>query len=248
MDTEQKIKEKRKESRNWIRNISYLGGLATLIFIMVQAYFAGRSIIKSSEWEKAKMTIENIERFKENLKDSPINYDTWILGDKIWADFSTPSGRKLSDTLLIIYLSLFDNDEAKMFDDCIRMIDVMDAFAYPIIMGYASEAGSYQIVARQFHVYGNFIMPIAFGGTPMIGFHAKLLYKLWRIRYEILLIDRALMDNSFMFVLRERIDHLLCYERTDFSEASLKTYRRKLDRELKKMQREIEVFRKKSLK
>ena len=45
-----------------------------------------------------------------------------------------------------------------------------------------------------------------------------------------------------------RIDHLLCYEGTDISEASFKEYRKKLEGKLKEMQKEIAVFRKNGLK
>ena len=239
-----------KGNSNWIRNFSYLGGLASLIFIMVQAFIAGRSIIKSNEWEKAKMTIENIERFKENLRDSPIDLDTRIIGDKIWADFSTSKGWELSDTLRVIYRSLFDDDYMKMFDDCLRMIDIMDAFAYPIIMGYASEVGSYKNVAGQFQTYGNYIMPNAFHTTPLIGLHAKLLYRLWRIRYELLVVNGCIeqIDDEFCNQLSVRFDHLLYYEGSDISESSLKEYREKLEKKLKEVQKEIKVFRKNSMK
>jgi len=238
---------KQKRERNWIRNISYLGGFVSLVFIMIQVYLAGRSMTKSSEWEKAKMTIENIERFREDLRGVPLG-DVWMLGDGIWADFSTSKGWQLSDTLRVIHFSLFDNNESKMFEDYLRMIDIMDAFAYPIIMGYASEVGSYKNVARQFHTYGNFVIASAFHHTTLIGLHAKLLHKLWRVRYEIMVVEMALADNNKVDMMRERADHLLCYEWADFSEASLEGYRKKLNRELKKIQKEIVVFRKNSLK
>ena len=135
---------KQKRKRDWIRNISYLGGLASVIFIMMQAYFAGRAIIKSSEWEKAKMTIENIEQFKKAMSISPISKDNvWLLGDGLWADASNPEKKHLFDTLLFVHWSLFD-DTTEASNELFRMIEEMDAFAYPIIMGYASETGSFQ--------------------------------------------------------------------------------------------------------
>ena len=236
----------KKKSNKWLENTYYVGMLASILFIVGQAFYTRRSMIQSSEWEKAKVTIENIERFKENLKGSPLD-SVWMLGDKIWADFSTRKGWDLSDTLRVIYFSLYDNDEKKTFDECVKMIEVLDAFAYPIIMGYASEFGSYQNVARQFHTYGNFVIPIAFRGTPNIGFHAKLLYRLWRIRFEVMVIDNFLNSDKYD-LLMERKDHLLYYEETDFTEASLKKYKKKLEGKLSEIQKEIEVFRKNSLK
>jgi predicted Fe-Mo cluster-binding NifX family protein len=53
-------------------------------------------------------------------------------------------------------------------------------------------------------------------------------------------------ENAYNY-LRNRIAHLLCYEGTDITEASLKKYRKKLEKKLKEMQKEIEVFRKNSL-
>jgi len=215
------------------------------------AYYARRSIIQSSEWEKAKMTIENIDRFKENLKNSPMPKDMtwWILGDNVWADFSTPQGYQLSDTLRFAFASLFNYDLVKINNEYIQMIEIMDAFAYPIIMGYASEEGSFQSVARQYYSYSNFIMPEAFHTFRNIGVHAKLLYRLWRIRYEILMVDNSINSDEMRDIfIRKRVDHLLCYEGTDITEASLKEYRKKLDGKLKDMQKEIKVFRENSLK
>ena len=153
-------------NNKWLENTYYVGMLASILFIMGQAFYARRSMIQSSEWEKAKITIENIEQFKENLESSPLN-DVWLAGDGLWADFSTQKGWDQTDTIRVIYFSLLDNDGHKMNDDVIRMIDIMDAFAYPIIMGYASEFGSYQNVIRQFHTYSCFIIPIAFRNTQI---------------------------------------------------------------------------------
>ena len=105
-------------------------------------------------------------------------------------------------------------------------------------------------------------MPQAFHTFKEIGLHAKLLYRLWRIRYEIMVVDNyiAVAVESKLNEepserlqkhekkLRERIDHLLYYEETDISLASLQKYRKILDKKLSEMQKEIEVFRKNSLK
>ena len=242
------------KQKNWIQNLYYLCTLGTLIFIMAQAYYAKCSIDQSREWEKAKITIENIEKFKENLKSIPIpDKELWELGDRIWADFSTSKGFELSDSIRYFLYYFFNNfDEAK--NNFVQMIDIMDAFAYPIIMGYASEFGSYQSVVRQYYMYSSFIMPEAFHTYKNIGHNSKLLYRLWRIRYEIMTIDNLLAEyanNSFdPLFIKERFDHLLCFDGTkeDIYESSLKAYRKKLDKKLKEMQKEIEVFRKNSLK
>ena len=234
--------QRRDRWKNWMQNIYQLGTLASLVFIMAQAYYARRSILQSSEWEKAKITIENIEQFKESMNISPLsNSEIWVLGNGLWADASTPEGWQLTDTLRSVYSSLFDNNVEAM-DELFRLIEVMDAFAYPIIMGYASDMGSYQSAIRQYSTFGNFILPFAFHMTPNIGLYAKLLYRLWRIRFEIIVVN----DGDFEY-LRDRIDHLLCYEETDITEASIKEYRKKLEKKLKEVQKEIEVFRKNSL-
>ena len=242
-------KEKRSK---WLEQIYYVGMLMSIFFILGQAYYARRSIMQTNEWEKAKMTIENIERFKESLTDSPIE-DVWMLGDRIWADFSTSKGREMADTLLVTFNSLYDNDRTKVFPEYIRMIEIMDAFAYPIIMGYASEESSCLSTMRQYYAYSNFIMPEAYNTFRNIGIHAKLLYRLWRIRYEIMVIDTYVSSFESLADIdlsrfKERQDHLLCYEEADISKASLQKYRKKLDKRLNEMRKEIEVFRKSSLK
>jgi len=236
----------KKKSNKWLENTYYVGVLASIFFIMGQVFYARRSMIQSSEWEKAKITIENIERFKENLKGSPLN-DVWMEGDKMFADLSTKKGWEQTDTLRGIYLSLFDNEDKKTTDDFLKMIEIMDAFAYPIIMGYASEMGSYQNTLSKFYTLGNFIMPIVFHQTPNVGLNAKLLYRLWRIRFEIRVIDHVINGGDYDWSEND-IDRLLCFEETDFTEASLKRYRKKLDGKLSEMQKEIEIFRKNSLK
>ena len=242
---------------SWLQNVYHIGMLVSLVFILAQVYYARSSMVQTSEWEKAKITIENIERFKEGLSNSLLSKNNvWVLGDGQWADISTPKGYEQTDTLRVVYLSLLDNQYVAYQEEVIQMIEVMDAFAYPIIMGYASETGSYQSVMRQYYTYGNFILSAAFYEFTLIGLHAKLLYKLWRIRFEQDSIDRFI--DKHIATVSEHVDlsdrkgiekdHLLYYEETDFSIASLKAYRKKLDGKLKEVQKEIEVFRKNSLK
>ncbi len=240
----------------WLPNLYYVGMLVSLIFIMAQVFYAKRSMVESSEWEKAKMTIENIERFKLEMSKSPLaSTHVWTRADMILPDFSTSEGRSSSqaDTLRLLYWSLFEdsiksNEEVKreFAGELERMIDAMNAFAYPIVMGYASEMGSYQNVLKQYYMYGSFIMPFAFELYPNTGFHAKLLYKLWRIRYELMVVDKTLeIPGKESFEKMEKnIDNMLFFEGTEITETSLKKYKKKLNRELKKMQREIEEFRK----
>ncbi len=255
--------ENKEQEQKWytkvsviLPNLYYVGTLVSLIFILGQVFYAKRSIVESGEWEKAKMTIENIERFKLELNKSPLAAtEVWMHGDRLFPDFSTPVGWNSSqaDTLRLIYWSLFEdgiknNEEVRKGakEELERMIDVMNSFAYPIIMGYASEMGSYQNVARQYYTYGAFIMPVAFNGYPNIGFHAKLLYRLWRVRFELLVVNSCLISKDFKFI-EKKLGNMLCFEETEVSEATLKKYRKKLDGELKKMQKEIEEFRKISL-
>jgi len=249
-------KKKTNKWNNRLQNAFYVGTLASLIFIMLQAYFTRQSAIRASEWEKAKMTIENIERFKEKLNISPLsernNLNVFLLGDNTWADASTLEGAELiAETLTPAYLSLFDNDGLDATNELIRLIDVMDAFAFPIIMGYASEMASFQIIFRQFYTYSNFIMPSNFHEFPRLGLHAQLLYRLWRIRVEMISVDDYLADiSNARFNAREHVksrkEHLLSFE-GEISEASLRRYRRQLDRKLRDVQREIRDFRRNSL-
>jgi len=229
--------------------------LASLLFIMMQAYYARRSIVQSSEWEKAKLTIENIERFKEKMESSPLSKDNmFVAGDRLWPDASDTAKYHLTDTLRTIYWSLFETEAAPMAE-LIRLIETMDAFAFPIIMGYASEEISYQSAMRQFYTYGNFVMPQLFKWKMFIGVYAKPLYKLWRIRFEIMNIDLAIKlleeegdEKILQEDLIERKDYLICYKAPDFSLASLKAYRKTLDKKLREAQKEIERIRENSLK
>ena len=245
------METKKSKRTNYFRSVYYAGTLASLLFLMMQGFLARQAIVRSSEWEKAKMTIENIERFKERISISPLSKDEiWRLGDDIWADASTPKGWELTDTLRIVFSALFDNN-TDASNEIIRLIDLLNTFAYPIIMGYASEFGSYQSAVFQYYAYASFIMPWAFHYFQNLGVHAKLLYRLWRLRTEIMIIDNILgYEGDFDYVqnvLMEREAHLLYFEGTDFSEASLRRYRRVLDRKLREMQREIRVFRRNSL-
>ncbi len=253
-------KQKQKwygEVKVWLPNLYYIGTLVSLCFILAQVFYARRSIIESSEWEKAKMTIENIERFKLELNKSPLSaIDVLAHGDKISPDFSIPKGwgSPQADTLFSIFKSLFEDGikdkkevRKKVREEIERMIDVMNTFAYPIIMGYASEMGSFQNAAGQYHACGAFIMPTAFKTYQHIGLHAKLLYRLWRIRIELVLINSRLenpQEEIFKLIEETELDNMLCFEGTEVTEASLKKYSKKLDGELEKMQKEIEDFRK----
>ena len=49
----------------YLQNLYYAGTLISLFFIMAQVFYAKRTMKESSEWEKAKLTIDNVERFKE---------------------------------------------------------------------------------------------------------------------------------------------------------------------------------------
>ena len=213
---------------------------------MAQAYFARRSMIQSSEWEKAKMTIENITRFKENLKETALHGRTqtfWLAG-RPWPDLTTPEGFAYSDTLRIVYLSIFE-DHTNFFEDFEKTFSILDDFAYPIIMGYASEMGSFKSVIKEYYTYGNFILPLAFheSGYKHMGYHAKLLYRLWRVRVEI-----DMLPSWSIEYISENRNNLLCFGGTEVTPTSLRQYEKKLDKELKKIQKEIEVFRKSSLK
>lgn len=248
-----------KKISRWLPNLYYVGTLVSLLFILAQAFYAKRSIVESSEWEKAKMTIDNVERFKIESSKSPIaNKEVWIFGDRLNPDFSTREGSAAprTDSLRNVFESLFidDTKDRKEWlisatDELERMIDVMDAFAYPIIMGYANEIGSYRSVARQYYTYGAYIMPYAFAQYPNIGIHAKLLYRLWRIRYEqILVIEHAIQYPNIVEIrgLDKIKDNLLFFEEDKITLASLKRYNKRLDKEIKKIQKEIEEFRKSS--
>ena len=237
--------KQKKNLEKWLLNLYYVGTLLTLFFIMAQVFFARRAVIQSSEWEKAKLTIENIERFKENLKETALYGKTEALMfgmDAIYPDLSSFAGWEATDTLRRIYYSFFD-DPNKMREDVFKTIDILDAFSYPIIMGYASEFGSFQNVMREYYSHSVFIMPICFRELPNIGLHAQLLNRLWKVRMELYLLPK--MDVEYM---KANLKNLRYFEGTEITPATLKQYESNLKMELKKIQKEIEEFRKSSLK
>jgi len=232
-----------------LQNLYYVGTLITLLFIMAQVFYAKRSMTESSEWEKAKLTIENIDRFKKNLTEVKLyDSDVLYLANGTWPDFSTAEGRNSADTLRTAYESLFSN-ETEMGSDLLRTIDVLDVFAYPIIMGYASEMGSFQSVMREYSLFSNFMMPYAFNNMP-VGHHAKLLYRLWRARIEYVFLVEKDLSAEYLKELNkpEHIKTLLCFDEAEVTPEALKRYGKKLEKEIKKIQKEIEAFRKNSLK
>ncbi len=241
--------KKKKNYKEWLSNIYSICTVVTLFFIMAQAVLARRAIIQSSEWEKAKITIDNVEHFKEKLKETALygQTDLLIFSDRLWPDFSKPENWEKTEILRNRYYLLF-NDGVKWREDEEKSIAIFNAFAYPVIMGYASEIDSYESVILEFNSYGNIVMITAFQGYPKIVPHAKLLYKLWRIRDEQRMIKSMdLNDNEYVKFLTENINNLLCFEGTEFTPATLKRYEKKLEKELKKVQKEIEVFRKSRL-
>jgi len=234
----------------WLPNLYYIGTLITLFLIMAQVFFAKRAMIQSSEWENAKITIENIEHFKEKLKETALYGKTEALrfADTMWPDFTTPEGWNATDTLRKIYWSFFEDDGFKYTEDIEKSLSILNSFAYPIIMGYASEIDSYESVSLEFNSYTNFIMPIAFKVYPKLGQHVKLLHRLWRIRHEQTAIKMVIEDNKYIEELTENINKFLCFEGSEITPATLKQYEKKLEKEFKKTQKEIEVFRKSRLK
>jgi len=257
-------KPKKRTSKKmsiWLKNLYYIGTLLSLCFIMLQVFFARRSMIQSSEWEKAKLTIENIERFKENLKETALYENSKVLplAGRQWPDLTTPKGYELSDTLRKTYESLFDGKGYKLAEDFENTLAILDAFAYPIIMGYASEIGSMLSVPKEFVTYGNYIIPRAFhqGGYALMGSNAKLLHRLWRIRGELGIINLGSHSQIEVMLEKQRLDlnptgemtdFLLCFDGVEITPATLKQYEKKLEKELKKIEKEIKEFRKMSLK
>jgi len=247
----------KKKPKAWLSNLYHIGTLLTLFFIMAQVFLARNSMKQSSEWEKAKTTIENIERFRENLTHT-ILYDKieeLDFSNRLWPDFTTSAGLHTSDTLRHIYYNLFD-DEYLLRKDFDYTLSVMDAFAYPIIMGYANELVSYQSVGEEYYTYGNYMMPLAFSSGRQKGQNAKLLYRLWRVRSEQEIfkeVDKKIVGvvisiEDVIDYLRNNMKYLLCFEGTEVTPTSLKQYEKKLEKELKKIQKEIEDYRKSSLK
>ena len=243
--------------KTWLLNLYYISTSLTLFFIMAQVFLAKRSMIQSGEWEKAKLTIDNIERFREHLKESTL-YDKTedlLFADRLWADFTTHEGWNLSDPLRIRYFSLFENQNIAN-KEADKILSTLDAFAYPIIMGYANEFVSYQIVIEEYNPYANYIMPLAFSSGKQKGQSAKLLYRLWRVRAEqsiFKMVDSKISTfkvttEDLVNYFTENIKYLLCFEGTEVTPASIKQYEKKIEKELEKIQKEIEDFRKSSLK
>jgi len=246
--------EQKENRKGWLSNLYSIVTMLTLFVIMAQVIIARRSMVESSEWEKAKVTIENIERFQENLKETALYtkfevkkfVDSWL-----WPDFSNSENWIKADTLRKIYGSFFEHG----FDDredLPKTLLILNSFAYPIIMGYASEIGSYKSVYLDFSVYGDFFMARAHYSYPRQFFHAKLLYRLWRVRYEQTVIKDIIKSDGekqeeFFKVLTQNIDNMWCFEGDEITISTLKQYEKKLERELKKIQKEIEEFRKSSL-
>jgi len=235
----------------WLPNLYYICTSITLIFIMAQAFFARRANIEASEWEKAKVTIDNIERFKENLKETALydNQELLSFSDQLWSDFTTHESWLKSEILKTTYLSFFDYDFQKSRTDFEKSLAIFDAFAYPIVMGYASEMGSFQSVMFEFFSYGNYIIFMLYDTGKDDRNHIRLLYRLWRVRYEQILFKIPNIDeNQLIEIFQKNKIKLLCFEGEDVTPATIKQYEKKLEKELKKIQKEIKVFRKSSLK
>ena len=204
----------------WLPNLSYLGVIITLFIIMVQVFYARRTMVETSEWEKAKVTIENIKQFKENLTTTELYGKTEALrlsSDELWPDFSTPENFMFSDTLLKMYWSFFDDDQMKGVEDFEKTLAILNDFAYPIIMGYASEIGSFQSVMKDYYAYCNFIMPYTFREYVNIGHYAKLLYRLWRVRIEQVTFENPqrffeVLEKGELFNSENITDCMLCFE------------------------------------
>ena len=181
------------------------------------------------------------------------------LAGRQWPDFTTTKGYELSDTLRKRYESLFEGNGYKLAEDFEKTLAILDAFAYPIIMGYASEIGSMVSVPKEFVTYGNYIIPRAFhhGGYALMGSNAKLLHRLWRVRGELGIIKLVSHSQIEVVLEKQRLDFnptgeitdfMLCFEGTEITPATLKQYEKKLEKELKKIEKEIKEFRKMSLK
>lgn len=254
MDNGQK-KGLKNNIKVWLSNIYYLCTMLTLFFIMGQVFYAKRTMEQSNEWEKARMTIENIERFQNNLKATALyNHPEALLlgGQRVWPDFSDTENMALGDTLRTVYYSIFDDYDENSKDyiieeDLKKTMSALDAFAYPIIMGYASELGSYQNAYYDYISYSNYLMYIIYNyGAGNMGLNARLLYRLWRVRLEQELIEREAFDDEFLEVIGGT-DYLLCFEGAEVTPTIKKQYEKRLKKELKKMQKEIEEFRRSAL-
>lgn len=230
----------------WLPNIYYVTASISLIFIFIQVFYAKRSITESSDWEKAKLTIENIATFKESVSTSPLyKKDVLYIADGVWPDCSTEEGRKYADTLVAIYNSLFETKQERL-DDTERLMSNLDAFAYPIIMGYASEASSFKSEAGIYVLLSNYIMPIAFKEYRLAAPYAKLLYRLWRAKLGVIIVERILREGVDSLILEQNKNSLLDVG-DDLSVSGLEKYNNKLKKEVKEIKKEIEKFRKECL-
>jgi hypothetical protein len=103
------MKRKQKNGlTTWLLNLYYISTSLTLFFIMGQVFLARNSMKQSNEWEKAKVTIENIERFKENLTKTTLYSQPealLVFTDRLLPDFSTSKGWEASDTLRKIIIN-----------------------------------------------------------------------------------------------------------------------------------------------
>ena len=239
-----------KSRKELLSNLVSICTLMTLLLIMAQVYFARHAIVQSSKWENAKLTIENIEHFSEKLKETALydQVEAKFLSDNLWPDFTKSENYELSDTLRKVYNSLFD-DRLKRKDDIDNTLRILDAFAYPIIIGYASEMGSFQSAASgDFYIFCNYIMPFTYN-YHLSGINARLLYRLWRVRFEQSWVRRIdIGDEDLLKNYTNDIKNMLCFEGTEVTPDALKQYEKKLEKELEKIQKEINEFRKIRLK
>ncbi|NDV57562.1 hypothetical protein [Bacteroides sp. 519] len=235
----------------WLPNLYYVGTLISLFFIMAQVFYAKQTMVQTNEWEKAKITIENIERLQKNLSTTLLYEHPEALqfaASRIWPDLSNRKNKAIGDTLRNLYLSFFEeqNEAHKntlIEEDLKKAVFALDAFAYPIIMGYANELGSYQNVFYDYISYGNYIMFVVFNySSGNMGPNAKLLYRLWRIRSEQELMKRDNIDANDINAMGG-VKYLLCFDESEFNPVTKKRYQKKLQKELKKVQKEIEQFR-----
>ncbi len=239
--------------RESLQSFYYVGTLITLVLIAVQAFYAKRTVTQSSQWEKAKVTIENIDRFKSYMASTTLgDVSKWLKADGMWPDFETDHGHQAyMETLAPVYISLLGFadtvtiSDVRVLSEHLRLVDAMDAFAYPIIMGYANEWEAFQIASREMMLSGNLAIPQVIYSTSNVGHYARRLYKLWRIRFELLQIDGVIASGHPEVF---SVDRAFCYEGMEVTEASLKKYRRKIERMLKETQKEIKEFRKNNLK
>jgi len=185
----------------------------------------------------------NVEMDILGLKETALYGKTEALrfSDTLWPDFTTPVGYIASDTLRKIYHSFFE-DSNQAIDDYEKTLTILNTFAYPVIMGYASETGSMHNAILEYYTYSNYIMPDAFHKYKNIRHCAKLLYRLWRVKAELIFLPNWDIEK-----VKKNRNILLLFDETEVTTSSLKRYEKKLEKELKKIQKEIVKFRKSSL-